>query len=107
MLLRRLGAWRGLAQRAIDLNRHHPGWYNNASFAHHYRKGEYEKALLAAKKINMPECHWTHIASIAACCGMLGRQEEARTAIENLRKYTPQFLDLENIREEISEVGSG
>jgi TolB-like protein/Tfp pilus assembly protein PilF len=98
------GDWeRGVAlvQRAIDLNRHHPGRYHNASFAHHYRKGEYEAALLAAKKINMPEYHWTHLAT-AAACGMLGRQEEARTAIESLRRYNPTFLDLENVREEIA-----
>jgi adenylate cyclase len=98
------GDWeRGVAmvQRAMDLNRHHPGWYYNASWAHHYRKGEYEAALLAAKKINMPEYHWTHLAT-AAACGMLGRQEGARTAIESLRKCSPTFLDLENVREEIA-----
>jgi len=32
---------------------------------------------------------------------MLGRHEEARTAIESLRKYNPTFLDLENVREDI------
>ncbi|MGH9495578.1 MAG: protein kinase domain-containing protein [Candidatus Sulfotelmatobacter sp.] len=98
------GDWeRGVAmvQRARDLNRHHPGWYYNASFAHHYRKGEYEAALLAAKKINMPEYHWMHLA-IAACCGMLGHHEEARAAIESLRKYNPTFLDLENVRDELA-----
>jgi TolB-like protein/Tfp pilus assembly protein PilF len=98
------GDWeRGVAlvQRAKDLNRHHPGWYHNASFADHYRKGEYEAALLAAKKINMPEYHWMPL-TIAACCGMLGRYEEARTAIESLRKYNPSFLDLDNVREEIA-----
>jgi TolB-like protein/Flp pilus assembly protein TadD len=89
-----------LAQRAIDLNRHHPGWYHNASFHHHYRRGEYEAALQAAKKINMPEYHWMHLA-IAAACGMLGRHDEARTAMESLRKYNPTFLDLENVREEL------
>ena len=89
-----------LAQRAIDLNRHHPGWYHNIFFHHHYRKGEYEAALQAAKKINMPEFHWMHLMT-AAACGMLGRHEEARTAIESLRKYNPTFLDLENVREDI------
>jgi TolB-like protein len=89
-----------LAQRAIDLNRHHPGWYHNVFFHHHYRKGEYEAALLDAKKINMPEFHWMHLM-IAAACGMLGRHEEARTAIESLRKYNPTFLNLENVREDI------
>ena len=98
------GDWdRGVAlvQRAMDLNRHHPGWYYNASFAHHYRKGEYEAALLAAKKINMPEYHWMHLAT-AAACGMLGRDPEARAAIESLSKYNPEFLDIENVREELS-----
>jgi TolB-like protein len=89
-----------LAQRAIDLNRHHPGWYRNVFFHHHYRKDEYEAALLAAKKINMPEFHWMQLM-IAAACGMLARYEEAHTAIESLRKYNPTFLDLENVREDI------
>jgi TolB-like protein/cytochrome c-type biogenesis protein CcmH/NrfG len=97
------GDWeRGVAltQRAIELNRHHPGWYHNVAFHHHYRKREYEAALLAAKRINMPEFHWMHLMT-AASCGMLGRLEEARTAIESLRKYTPMFLDLEKVREDI------
>ena len=37
----------------------------------------------------------------AAACGMLGRQEEARNAVESLRKYDPTFLNLENVREDI------
>jgi tetratricopeptide (TPR) repeat protein len=89
-----------LAQRVIDLNRHHPGWYHNVFFHHHYRKGEYEAALRAAKKVNIPEYHWMHLMT-AAACGMLGRHEEARSAIESLRKYNPTFLDLENVREDI------
>ena len=89
-----------LAQRAIDLNRHHPGWYHLVLFHHHYRKRDYEVALQTAKKINMPEFHWRHLTA-AAACGMLGRHEEARTAIESLRKYNPTFLDLENVREDI------
>jgi TolB-like protein/Flp pilus assembly protein TadD len=97
------GDWeRGVAlmQRAMELNRHHPGWYYNIFFHDHYRKGKYEAALQAAKKINMPEYHWMHL-TIAATCGMLGRQEEACTAIESLRKYNPTFLDLEKVREEL------
>jgi TolB-like protein/Tfp pilus assembly protein PilF len=97
------GDWeRGVAltQRAIDLNRHHPGWYHNVAFHYHYRRGEYEAALQAAKRINMPEFHWMHLMT-AASCGMLGRQEEARTAIESLRKYNPTFLDLANVREDV------
>ena len=97
------GKWeRGvaLAQRAIELNRHHPGWYHNVFFHHHYRKGEYEAALQAAKRINMPEYHWMQLMT-AAASGMLGRHEEARTAIESLREYNPTFLNLENVREDV------
>jgi serine/threonine protein kinase/tetratricopeptide (TPR) repeat protein len=89
-----------LAQRAIELNRHHPGWYHLVLFHHHYRKRDYEVALQTAKKINMPEFHWSHLTA-AAACGMLDRHEEARTAIESLRKYNPTFLNLENVREDI------
>jgi TolB-like protein len=90
-----------LAQRTIELNRHHPGWYYNIFFHYHYRKGEYEAALQAAKKINMPEFHWMHLMT-AAACGMLGREEEARTAIDSLRKCNPTFLDLNAVREDIA-----
>jgi len=89
-----------LAQRTIDLNRHHPGWYHNIFFHYQYRNGQYEAALQTAKRINMPEYHWMHLMT-AAACGMLGRHEEARTATESLRKYNPTFLDLENVREDI------
>jgi hypothetical protein len=89
-----------LAQRAIELNRHHPGWYHLLFFHYHYRKRDYEVALQTAKKINMPEFHWRHLTA-AAACGMLGRHEEACTAIESLRKYNPTFLKLENVREDL------
>ncbi len=97
------GEWeRGvaLAQRALDLNRHHPGWYYLIFVHHHYRKGDYKAALQTAKKMNMPEFHWMQLTTIAAC-GMLGRHEEARAAIDSLRKYNPAFLDLNNVRDDI------
>ncbi len=98
------GDWdRGLAlmQRAMSLNRHHPGWYNNVSFHDHFRKDNYEAALQSAKKINMPEYHWMHLTT-AAAAGMLGRHEEARAAIVALRKFDPKFLNLETVREELA-----
>jgi adenylate cyclase len=94
-----------LAQRTIDLNRHHPGWYHHIFFHYHYRKGEYEAALRAAKMINIPEFHWMQLMT-AAACGMLGRHEEARTAIESVRKYNPTFLNLETVREDIEKWDS-
>jgi hypothetical protein len=38
----------------------------------------------------------------AAACGIRDRHEEARTAIESLRKHNPTFLDLKNVREDIA-----
>ncbi|MBV9887328.1 MAG: protein kinase [Acidobacteria bacterium] len=98
------GEWeRGiaLAQRTLDLNRHHPGWYYLVFVHYHYRKGDYKTALQFNKKMNMPEFHWMQLGRIA-CCGMLGRLDEARTAIDALRKYNPVFLDLNNVRDDIS-----
>jgi len=103
MLIAFSGEWeRGIAltQRIMALNRHHPGWYHFTSFFHHYRQGEYETALQIAKKINMPEYHWTQLVT-AAACGMLNRQEEARAAMESLRKHNPTFLDLRYFREDV------
>ena len=91
------GDWeRGVAmtRRLMDLNRHHPGWYHFTIFYDHFRKGQYDAALEVAKKINMPEFHWTQLVT-AATCGLLGRQAEADAAIESLRKYNPIFLDLQ------------
>ncbi len=47
------GEWeRGaaLAQRTMELNRHHPGWYHLTVVHHQYRKGEYEAAVGAGEK---------------------------------------------------------
>jgi serine/threonine protein kinase/tetratricopeptide (TPR) repeat protein len=98
------GEWEhgvAIAQRAIDLNRHHPGWYYLIFFHHLYRQDDYKAALQAVKKMNMPEFHWMQLATIA-CCGMLGRLDEARASIDSLRKYNPIFLDLNNVRDDIS-----
>jgi hypothetical protein len=103
LLIALAGNWeRGvaLAERMMNLNRHHPGWYYFPVVWDHFRKGEYETALEVAKKINMPRFHLTQI-SIAAACGMLGRKAEVRAAIELLRKYNPIFLDLNNVREHL------
>ncbi len=97
------GEWEkghSLVQRMMSLNPHHPGWFYIVSWNYHYRRKEYEKALLAAKKINMPHHHWTHLF-IAAVCGQLQRRQEAAAAMQALRRQTPRFLDLAVVREEL------
>lgn len=88
------GDWeRGVAMTRRILNRHHPGWYFFTLLYDHLLKGEYETALEVAKKINMPEFHWPQLVT-ASTCGLLGRQAEARAAIESLRKYNRSFSTL-------------
>jgi TolB-like protein/Tfp pilus assembly protein PilF len=96
------GEWdRGLAleQRAMALNPHFPDWCYLPFFYNHYRKGEYEAALQALKRINMPEDPWPQMG-IAATCGQLNQQEMARAAIELVRKHQPLYLDLKYYRED-------
>ncbi|HUJ39332.1 MAG TPA: protein kinase, partial [Candidatus Acidoferrales bacterium] len=104
LLLAYAGEWeRGVAltEKIMALNPHHPGWYYSTAYMDHYRKREYEAALRVAKKMNMPEFHWSHL-QVAAACGQLGRKEEARAAIEALRKHSPTFLDVNTCREDIA-----
>ena len=50
-----------LVQKMMSLNLHHPGWFYFIPFYYHDRKNENEKALIAAKQINMPYYQWTHL----------------------------------------------
>jgi tetratricopeptide (TPR) repeat protein len=97
------GEWEkghNLVQRMMTLNPQHPGWFYIVPCHYHYRRKEYEKALLAAKQINMPHHHWTHLF-MAAVCGQLQRKQDAAAAIQALRRQTPRFLDLAVVREDL------
>jgi len=88
-----------LVRQASGLNPNHPGWYHFVLFNHHYRRREYEEALLCAKRVNMPLFPWTHL-SIAAAAGQLNRATDAVMALDALARNNPRFLDLEKAREE-------
>ena len=95
VLITHSGEWeRGceITRRAMALNPHHPGWYHFPEFFDHYRKGEFDRALETAKRLNMPDDFWVH-AVIAAACGRLGRKDEARAALEALRRLLPGYRD--------------
>ena len=74
-----------LARRAMDLNPHHAGWYHVPLVWDHFQKGEYQQALDEESRINIPGLFWQPLA-VAACCGLLGRKEEAAAAAEELRR---------------------
>jgi len=97
------GEWEkghSLMQKMMSLNPHHPGWFYILPAFYNYRQREYEKALIAAKQINMPHHHWDPLL-IAALCGQLGRKQEADAAIRALRRDKPAYLDLAVVREEL------
>ena len=79
-----------LADRAKQLNPHHPGWYWYADFYDAYRRGDDESALTFALKINLPG-HWPAHAAIAAACGQLGDRDAAARAVRDLLKLRPDF----------------
>ena len=87
------GKWEraiALVRKAIALNPNHQGWYHFPLSADHYRKGEYEQALAEAQKINAPGFYWMHMF-LAAIYGQMGRQKEARAAVNTLIELYPGF----------------
>jgi TolB-like protein/Tfp pilus assembly protein PilF len=79
-----------LAERAKQLNPHHPGWYWYADFFDAYRQGDYRRALGVALKVNLPG-HWGSHAAMAAACGQLGDLEAASKARDELLTLRPDF----------------
>jgi TolB-like protein/Tfp pilus assembly protein PilF len=81
-----------LAERAMELNPHHPGWYRFSIAINKYRTGDYDGALDVALKINMPSYYFTH-AALAAAYGQLGRQEAASSAVRELLALKSDFAE--------------
>jgi TolB-like protein/Tfp pilus assembly protein PilF len=93
LLIAYAGRWEygiELVERARALNPYHPGWYYLPLASYHYRARDYEKALEAAQKVNMPG-YWGSHVFLAAIYGQLGRAREARIAVENLNRVFPDF----------------
>jgi adenylate cyclase len=65
---------------------------------HHFERGEYEEALAATRKINLPGLFWTQIY-LAAIYAELGRDSEARSAVEELLRSHPGFNTERQIEE--------
>jgi serine/threonine protein kinase/tetratricopeptide (TPR) repeat protein len=80
-----------LAERAIQLNPNHPGWYWFPLILNAYRQGDYRQALHLALKVNMPG-FWRTQFVLATCNGQLGEVEAARNAVQELLRIRPDFL---------------
>ncbi len=93
MLIAFAGDWehgRALWERALQFNPHHPGWFWLGPFFYAYRQSDYQGALDAAVKINMPGYYFAQ-AALAAAYAQLGEREAARSALENLLALKPGF----------------
>jgi tetratricopeptide (TPR) repeat protein len=84
------GDERGIAlvRKAMELDPFHPTAFNIVIAEHHFEKIEYEEALLAARKVDQPG-HFYTPAVLAAIYAELGRQSEARSAMDELLKLWP------------------
>jgi TolB-like protein/Tfp pilus assembly protein PilF len=82
-----------LAEKAMQLNPHHPGWYRFSAVFNAYRKQDYRGALDVALKINMPSYYYTH-AVLAAAYGQLGERGAAGRALRELLALKPDFASV-------------
>ena len=79
-----------LVRKATKLDPFHPTWYYFAIAHYDFDRGEYEEALAAARKINIPGLFWPQIY-LAAMHAELGRQSEAQFSVEELVRLYPGF----------------
>ncbi len=88
------GEWnRGLSllKKGMKLNPYHPTWFHLAPYMGYYRRGLYENAFAEALKFNYPELFWDPVMR-AAALGQMGRENEARAAVDDLLKLEPDFV---------------
>ena len=79
-----------LMGKAMRLNPHHPGWYHIVAFMNYYRQGEYDLALIEARRFNTPDFFWDPLIR-AAVLGQLDRRPEAEKVVDELLALMPDF----------------
>ena len=77
---------------AMRLNPFPPDWILNYSAVAYRVNGEYEKAIEILQKVikRNPDAWLSHF-ELAACYGLLGREEEARAAAAEVLRIRPDF----------------
>jgi TolB-like protein/DNA-binding winged helix-turn-helix (wHTH) protein/tetratricopeptide (TPR) repeat protein len=80
-----------LVRKAIALNpKVYPRWWHAAIGKDHYRKGQFQEALVEFKTMNLPGWWWNQV-ELAYTYGQLGDTENARTAVTRLLELYPGF----------------
>jgi TolB-like protein/Flp pilus assembly protein TadD len=93
LLIAYSGDWeRGcaLADKGLQLNPNHPGWYHYTAWHDAYRKQDYQTALDIALKLNAPDNFYTH-AVLAMCYAQLGHIEAAHKSLRDMLALKPDY----------------
>jgi tetratricopeptide (TPR) repeat protein len=90
-----------LVDKAMQLNPDYPAYLHFVPFFNHFRKGEYEQALLHARQISPPSFYWAP-GCRAAALGKLKREIEGRITLVELLTLRPDFP--EHARELVSHL---
>jgi adenylate cyclase len=90
-LLHLAGDERGIAlvRKAMKIDPFHPTWFHFAIADYHFDQGEYDQALAAAKEIDFRGFAPAQMI-VPAIYAELGRQSEARSAVEELLTLYPR-----------------
>ena len=79
-----------MVEKAMPLNPNYPGVLRFTAFPHAYCQGEYNEALEAVVRTNMPGFFYVQ-AALAAALGQLGQREAAHKAAKELLALRPDF----------------
>ena len=93
MLIAFMGDWEAgcaLIERARQLNPNHPGFYWMPLAIDAYRRRDYQGALSAARKVNMPGYFYVNVLFVATHA-QLGEREAAAKALRELLALRPDF----------------
>ena len=87
------GDWergKSILDRVLDKKVRYPLYYHGATMLYHYRKQEYHKALVEARKYDVPSLFWGPMLRVAVL-GQLNRINDARANIDHLKQLKPDF----------------
>ena len=90
-----------IVERCMALNPSHSGTYHFTPFNGHFARGEYKEALKAARRVNVADFMWMHLA-IAAAAGHLGLAVDGKAAVAAFERLVPPLADPNTLREFVS-----
>jgi TolB-like protein/class 3 adenylate cyclase len=84
------GRGRALVDKAIKLSPYYPGWWHYPFVVQNYFEGNYQRALVEAQKLDMPDLFWTPML-YAAIYAQMGRTAEAEAQLAEALRQNPDL----------------